>query len=302
MHTLYSYHVSTGVFTQLGTTDLVQYIEMADWIDDEHPLIRAGMVFMGGNHEVYVGDVTTNDSLKQIAEQYAYRPKYFLNPARLLWVSFDWAENKEAPRSVKQYEFSSGETNVLWQSSCDHECEATDVVWADNDLLVLLDGYPMSVEFQGLFWSLKTDKLLYSVANTFSVHRLNNQIFLFDTFDEALNSTVFRGVQFQDGTIREIFYPDADTSHPRDIYVSPSKQYLLIEQAGYSTYAADVYDLIEQHRYSLTQTLKEGSFNIHWMNDDSLRVDVVKQDGNCTPLSCILGSWLVRVPDESVTS
>ncbi|MEO8613140.1 MAG: hypothetical protein ABI690_34935 [Chloroflexota bacterium] len=303
IYTVYSYEVSGGLFNRIGSTEIAQYINIADWIDDTHPLIRVGDVFEGGSHEVYVGDVTTNDSLKQIADQYSYKPILVRNPDRLFWISFDWAENKDAPKSLKQYDFSSGETKLLWRRSCELECEATDVVWADNDLVVLLDGYPMSVEFRGIFWSLKTGKLLYSVVNTYRIYPLNNHTFLFNTFDESVNSTVFRGVQFQNGTVREIVYPDASTGHPRDIYVSPSREYLLIVKAGYQVYGADVYDLVNQRRYVLTQDLgDEYSYNIQWANNSLLQIDVLKQVEACGYERCIFGSWLVRIPDESAVS
>jgi hypothetical protein len=303
VYTVYSYQVSEGIFNRVGSTGFAQYISFSDWVDNLHPLIRAGMVFEGGNHEVYVGDVTVADSLKQIADQYAYKPRYFRNPDRLFWISFDWEKDKDTPKSVNQYSFVSQQTKLLLKRSCDLECEATDVVWADNDLLVLLDGYPMSVEFEGSFWSLKTGELLYNVVNTYKIYPVVDQTFLFNTFDESVNSIVFRGVQFRDGIAREIIYPDATTGHPRDIYVSPSKKYLLIEKAGYSVYGADVYDLIKQERYVITQDLEESnSFNIRWTNENLLWIDIVKQDGICSTLDCILGSWLVRVPEESAAS
>ncbi len=307
-YSIYAYNITSGKINQLGS-DRGDYLELTTWLSNSHILIRAGDFRTGGTHAIYVADVEKTQSYSPIAGQYAFEPTIVHNPLRILWITEDISvprDNNKVIKLINEYDVSSQTSSVIARHPCDSiTCEAGYVVWADDKIVVFINGYPLNIDYEGVIRDLKTDKELYS-TRTRNIITLDNSNFIFIVFDTNIHSCVLQLVHVQSDKVGQLELPDSSMECQGNAFssnnaaLSPTKQDLLLVDQTYDTRSAAVYSLANQKRYPVVENLNDDyTLSTKWHDENLTQIDVIKKEEECGYYTCIIGSWLVRVNEEN---
>jgi hypothetical protein len=286
-----------------------RFFEVEAWLDNTHSLIWAGEARTGSMYSFYLVDITTPNSLKTVASQYAYKPLYLPDPSRFYWVTMDTPGDFYATDTVQQsmhrYELGTDTETLLFSHPCEFRyCEAGYVVWGDDNLIVTRNGYPLDYDFPATIWDARSGQALYSIiADT--IYFLDKDTFLFAGYDPNAESFLFREVSVKNGVPEETILSKGYDNFATEVTLSPDKDYALILASGDQIYGIDVYNLKHQRQYTLVAPLTNDDYALQysWQDKGMLQIDLLEEQA-CKNLfvPCTLGSWLVRVPDESAAS
>lgn len=302
-YTLYSYDVASDEFHTLGTSQsYADYFQIGNWIDDTHILIRDGLDMSDGYRNVNVGDITRANSLEYIATQFAYQPRYFDNPPRIMWVTTEppYPSRMEARKtllSVHEYDLRTHQSAVILERNCEHfGCDLVDIVWSEDQWIALWMGHPQHVTQAFEILDRQTGELLFEDVAS-DLYRLNEHIFLLDAYDEKTQSLLLKSIHIQNEQVVERLHPDGFLYNSGSVVPSLNGQDILIYE-GYSSrmLSADVYNVDLQHRFTLTRPLTQDSvLDIRWLNGNLIHVDLLKKEVGS---DSILGSWIVRIGED----
>jgi hypothetical protein len=303
---IYSYNTKSQKINNLGAENQ-SYLELTKWADNQHILIRDGDVSTSGNHSIYIADVTMSQSLGEVSNQYAFEPTILDNPLRILWITSEFpdpSDNSKVVKLINKYDVSNQTSTVIARHPCDSiTCEAGYVVWADKNITVFMNGYPLNTDYQAVIRDLKTDKELYSTRAVNGIV-LSNDTFLFTVFSTTDGSCVLQKVVVHSSGIEKKQLPDSaircsgNAITFNNFMLSLSKGEALII-GDFHPQLLDIYNLNDQKRYTIVDGLADDyDLSAKWHDEHLVQVDVLKKEEQCSYQNCIIGSWIVQVNEE----
>ncbi len=306
-YSIYAYNTETGITNHLGG-EVSDYFELTKWADNQHILIRTGATQTSGNRDIYIANVERPQSYIEITSQYAFEPTILDQPLRILWITSEWPDANDSTKVTKlinEYDISTGQTTVIARHPCNNiTCEAGYIVWADNQLVVFMNGYPLNIDYQASIRDLKTGEELYSASSKNSIV-LQPNTFLFTIFDSAVHDCILQEVSIHENGVKTVNLQDSivrcdgSASTFKNLNLAPDKQSLFITN-DYNAQSLAVYNLDERKRYTVVEDLDDNyELLAQWRGENLIQIDVTKPEEQCGYYTCIVGSWLVRVSEKN---
>jgi hypothetical protein len=109
---IYAYHPQTETYRVLGDTAQFESIEFTRWLDDTTLIIHGDTLGTQHDRYFYLADVTQDNSLTLVAEQYVTHPQYFTDPSRFIWFGWD-------TQNVYEYNLETRQSRQLASVGCE---------------------------------------------------------------------------------------------------------------------------------------------------------------------------------------
>ena len=306
LHVLYAYNTLTDTITSLGLADFFQYISIDHWMSDTQPIILLGEFRTGSLHGAWSADLTVSDSIKLIANQYAYLLRYFDNPPRLLWVDNEYvsdAPESDVKQTVHEYRLDTQTERQIVEHTCTFRiCEAGYVVWADDEVAALWNGYPLNADFEFSIWDIHTNTKIFETNAQFA-DILDSRRIIVSKYDADLEKSLIAILAVTDSEVSGEVYEDIYTFYPNSISLAPDSDKALIfldseylsAETDRNVFAADIYDFTSNQRTTLMEEYRSDfDFELQWLDSNLIQVDMLLQREECDWYNCMIGSWLVQ--------